>query len=468
MTKKNKNRALKLSATILVCAIIVGVILSFVLFLTETQIPIANASIQFTFEGAANGIAPNNTKYGIDGIRSEEVLSSALRIAGLDNRYTWDVIQPSLYTVGVYPEDIDKQVTSFDSLLDFNDSRKVNVREFFPTQFSVSLNGKFDANITNEELQRLLQIILDEYRVYFVNEYSVGFDTEEYEALFALETYDYPQMLQIIQNDMMQNARYAEELYGMDPTFRYKGQGFNDVYVMINNLMDNDIVRMNANLTMNALTKDTTRLLMQYRCAIDDDKNELKEEVEKLARLDALLKLYEKNEIIYLSTSDSLTKIDGNSSETYDALVAKRKEVADGITVIRTRISDNEQKISDLMGQSNLDKQSEVVSEEQNDLTDKISGYTNKDAIAILEEDIAELLIRKDAVLSQFEDMIDAYNQETLTQDAIMVTNARIATRKILSGSFAVKAIKTTGPICVIALIICMVLLILEDKKMHA
>ena len=65
--------------------------------------------------------------------------------------------------------------------------------------------------------------------------------------------------------------------------------------------------------------------------------------------MDRLIASYDKNDIIYLSSTDSLTKIDGNSSETYDELVSQRKEVSDGITQIITRINNYNLLMEDLL-----------------------------------------------------------------------------------------------------------------------
>lgn len=465
---KKSSRAVKSSVVILLGAILVGIILTVVLFLNETQVPTASASIQFTFDGAAEGIAPNGSKFGIDGIRGETVLTAALKEAGMDGRYTWDIIQPSLTVSGVYPEDIDKQTTSFDSLLDFNDSRKVTIKEFYPTQFSVSLNGKFDASITNSELRDLLQSILTVYQETFVGDYSVGFDDTQYAMLFDIDSYDYPQMLQTIQNDMRQIAEYAEELYDRNPTFRYDGYGFNDIYVRMYNLIDNDIVQLNANLTINALTKDKTRLMMQYNCELADRKIEQEKLTEELRLLDGLLKAYDKNEIIYLSTSDSLTKIDGNSSETYDALVARRRSVADELVQIRAKINDCILKIEDL---SKLDVPDTSAGDETQDTVPVVSPtVTDEDVngaekVSVLESEIKALLVEKAEVTDTFKNMIHAFNADKLNASSIQISKARTGTRSIISGAFAMKALKTVGPICVVALIICMLMLICEERK---
>ena len=157
-------------------------------------------------------------------------------------------------------------------------------------------------------------------------------------TIYNFEDYDYLQQLEIMEEVMQQQSRYALEVDDLLPHFSKDGQGFNDISVRMNSLIDNDVVNLNATITINALTHDIARLITQYQFEIRDLSNNLEKKTEQLERLNKLIDSYEKNEVIYLSTSDTLTKIDGNSSETYDQLVKARKSVSDDITEIESKI----------------------------------------------------------------------------------------------------------------------------------
>ena len=369
---KNENKTLTRKVIIILAiCVAIGLILSAVLFLQDKAPATATGSIQLSFDSATEGVAPNGAKISPDDILNDEVLETALKTAGFDAKYTVDQIRTSMTVNGVYPDNIVKQMISYDSLLDFTTSREFNMKKFSPTQFNVTLNNRFDSSMSNADQAKLLQSILQSYKDYFIANYSLGFSTTSYDDLFDLTTYDYPQMLQVIEMDMSQIAQYATELYEKDPTYRYAGRGFNDTYIRLQNLIDNDLARMNANLTMNALTKNNERLLMQYECEIRDRENELEKKNAELINLEKLLASYDKNEIIYLSTSDSLNKIDGNSSETYDLLVENKKEVADRITALKIEINDYRLKMDDLkqnglaIDQNAMNQQATEPAEEQ-------------------------------------------------------------------------------------------------------
>ena len=474
-TEKTGNKFNKRILVILVISAVIGLILSTVLFLTEPAQTTVTASIQFSFKDAADGIAPNGNRFGVEDITDDEVLNAALTAAGMEDRYTAEQIRPSLSATGVYPENLQKQMTSYDSLLDFTASREFNIKKFNPTQFSIQLTNEFDTSIRKTDMEKLLGTILQVYKAHFIQTYSVGFDTTGYDQLFDLTGYDYPQMLQVTEMEMNQIATYAEAMYEVEPTFTYNGMGFNDIYIRMQNLVDNDIVRMNANLTMNALTKDTQRLVMQYECEIRDRENELEKKNAELASLDKLLEAYDKNEIIYLSTSDSLTKIDGNSSETYDALVERRKEVADEISKLKSEIKDYKLKLADLLG---TDAEPETANNEAVGSEESTTPVVAQIAATVvpeaadktaqlqaLEADIANLLSKKDTVINDFAAMLQYYNETQLNDSTIMTTNVKYHSHQLISGAFIVKCIKTAGPIFVIGLLLCLILKIRKEKK---
>lgn len=475
---KNENKALTRKVIIILAiCVVIGLALSVILHLTESDPTTAIGSIQLSFENAAEGIAPNGAKFSPDDILNDEVLESALKSTGFDAKYTVDQIRSSMTVNGVYPDNIVKQMTSYDSLLDFTASREFNMKKFNPTQFSVTLNNHFDTNIGNADLARLLQSILRSYKEYFIANYSLGFSAASYDELFDLSTYDYPQMLQVIELDMSQIAQYATELYEKDPTYRYAGRGFNDTYIRLQNLIDNDLSRMNANLTMNALTKNNERLLMQYECEIRDRENELEKKNTELNNLEKLLASYDKNEIIYLSTSDSLNKIDGNSSETYDLLVENKKEVADRITALKIEINDYRLKMDDLKQNGLATVQSAMPQEVTESAEAEQPAVLSKEKpvaldksvqTATLEKDIESVLKMKEAILSDFADQLDAYNREKLNDGTVVTTFKKVKVTSLLSGTFIVRCIKTVGPFFAIGLVLCIILKLRDEKKKSA
>lgn len=494
----SKSHWLRTTIVVLLICGIVGLALTAALFFGKPDKTTASARLQFTFEGAPEGLAPNGRPFNISEIASDEVLTTALREAGLEGAYTPEQLRVCLTARGVFPKDMVDQVTSYASLLDFTTSRSTNVGDYHPTVFDVSLSSDFDKSISEEKLVALMQNILVAFRNRFAQVYANGLETES--LLFTLDQYDYPQQLEILQNHYEMISEYAMEVYAWKPVFRWQGLGFNDISVRLNNLINSDIGRLNADLTMNALTKDTIRLLTRYQFEIRDLSNQLEKQTEHLKKMDAIIDKYSKNEIIYLSTADSLTKIDGNSSETYDALVDRRKKVADDITDINSRISEYQLKLADLIGEDAFaDQKADVANVEadaanveadaasveadagqspEEALTDVVEmteaeiaqaaedaereTQAQKDA---LEKNLSTLVEKGQAILHDFKAMLEAFNQEQINELNLAATSVRYDAPRVLSGAFVKKAIMVAGPICTLGFLACMLMIFISRKR---
>ncbi len=486
MSAAKKTHWLRNTIIVLLVCGIAGTLLAAVQFTRHPKRTSAVASLQFSFDGAAEGVAPNGHVFNVEDLTSDEVLEAALSAAGLSGTYTADQLRGNLAVTGSYPEDLVEQVMSYESLMSFAANRELTVNEYHPTLFTVALYGDFDKAISQTKLEELLQGVMDSFCARLTQTTSVSLDWGE-DAIYALDKYDYPQQLEVIQETMTQQARYAEEMYGKEPTFARDGKGFNDIYVRFNSLIESDIQRLNASITMNALTRNTARLLTQYQFEIRDLNNQLTKQTEQLERLDALIASYEKNEIIYLSTTDSLTKIDGNSSETYDALVTARKDVSDKITKINSKITTYQLKLADLMKDSaeqTATAQTSAESDAQPAATEtmeveQIQELTEeeiaaaaaaaeeaaKQQTATLEKGIESLVARCNAVTDDFKALLDAYNAQEINPQTVRVFNRKYLAPKLISGSFARKVIMTAGPLCAVGFMVCMVLLIASRRK---
>ena len=469
--------------TLIICGILGMILAAVIFFKVDPGKTTASASLQFSFNGAADGIGPNGTRLSTAGITSDEVIQAALIAESLDKEYTPEEIRSSLTVTGVYPENLLKQMTNYESLMDFTANRELSISEYHPTLYKVILSNQFDKNISQAKLMGLLQNLMEAFRQYFTDHYSYSLSAEIAEEFLA--GYDYVQQIAIIEDVINLEKQYAQELYEKEPLFLLNGKGFNDIAVQLENLNSSDIARLSSMITMNALTRDTERLITQYQFEIREQNISLEKQQERLQHVDDLLASYEKNEIIYLSTTDSLTKIDGNSSETYDALVQERKDVSDDITQIKSRIETYQLKLSDLLKNTEEVDRSVIASEveegkeETEELQTAAPVMTDEEIarataaaeeasayqLAALEKDIHTLLQKVEAISASFTEMLQAYNGQELNEATVSIFGYKYDTPKVLSGAFVKQVIKCAGPLCAVGFMVCLVLLIRSRKK---
>ena len=478
MTAK-KTHWLRNSILIVLAFAIVGLALTSYLFFTQASPTCATANLEFTFEGAAEGIAPNNTAFNLDDITSEAVLSAALQEAGLEGNYTVEQLQGSLLAQGVYPDDISQQAMSYDSLLDFSANRRSTLTDYHPTTFNIRLDNRFDPSISKTRLVNLLRSILTAYKAHFARVYANGIQKE---MAFSLDTYDYGQQLESIQNRYSELADYASELYERHPSFLYSGSSFNDISSRLNNLVASDVMRTSANLTINALSRDPARLIIQYQFEIRQLSNQQKYQTERLEKIDALIDSYDKSDILYVSNSNNnLTRISGDSSETYDTLMDQRKTVADNISRLDLQIADCQLKLASLMGTEDSDEaassnpsgteaSAEETSLDYEDIAAAAATRADENALtgaqaASIESSIQAILQKGDAIIDEFSTMLTAFNGEQISDATITDSGYKFVTPTVLSGAFIKKAIMTAGPFCAIGFMLCMVLIIRSRRR---
>ena len=475
MTTIGKKHWLKITLLVLAVCAVAGLVLSVILFNQNPGRTYASASLQFSFNGAGEGKAPNGYPFDVNGIFSEEVLEKALEDSGLNGTYTTDQIKDNLTITGIYPDNIVKQMTAYTSLLDANAEQQATMADYHATQYSVVLYHDFDPKISGDTLKTLLDNLITAYRDYFIR--TSTFSLEKTDLIPELSEYDYPQQLQAIKEAADQQSRFAREMADLAPAFRKDRKGFDDIVVSYDNLKT-DIDRMDASITANTVSKNQERLKKQYEMEISTLNRELESTQEEIAQIEELIASYEKDGILYVSTSDALQKVTGNASDTYDKLVAKRKELTDSITATNADIAKYQALLDDMTNNSATQKQAEAKAEIDGTAEEAGTGETGEVSTSVelteaereqltaaSEKQIENLISKEDKVTSDFRAMLDAYARQEINERTVLLSSLKYKAPSLLSGAFIVKAVKTAGPICALGLMVCLAWMVISRWK---
>lgn len=461
MTTVKKTHWLRNTLIVLIICGLVGSVLAAVLLFSETNQTYATAAIQFSFDGAAEGKAPNGYAFDVNGITSDEVLEKALETSGLTGTYTAEEIRGSMNVTGVYPERIAEQMTRYVSLLDTNADMQAALSDYHATRYSVTLYNNFDQKIASGKLTELLRNILEIYRGHFAKTYSASLETTD--AITDLQEYDYAQQLDAIRTGVNQDNRFALEVQELAPDFRQGGRSFGDIAVRYQNL-GKDIDRLEATITLNAVSKDRTRLQKRYEMEIRTQGFQLESLTEELKQIEAQVDSFEKDGIIYVSANGTLNRVGSSSSDTYDKLVEKRKTVSDQIAEINATIALYQARLDDMTGAAA--KAAEAAGETE-DVTavEELTAAEKAALRADVEQKLDMLRAKRDDVRSDFAAMLDAYAAREINEKTVSVSELKYKTPSLLSGAYIVKVIKTAGPFCAVGFMVCMVLLIISRRK---
>ena len=378
MKTMRKTHWLRNTILILAACAVIGLILSVILFRKDNNRTYVTSNLSFTFDGAQEGLAPNGYAFDINEISSEEVVTQALQSAGMDSRYTAEDIIPCIEVQGVFPEDLIQEMTKYNSVTDSSSSQNLTLTEYHPTVFSVSLYQDFDESISKADLTKLLTELLASYRSWFARTYAMG-SIEGVES-DSLKDYDYFQQLEILRVAQQQASDYAAQMAEKEPGFLLNGKGFNDVSLQFANMATSDLARLNATMTMNSLSKDLDRLKERYAFEIKELQSRVGIQTNLSKDLDDLLTTYAKSGVIYLSTSETLNKVDNQSSAVYDTLADVRREVTDGIGSLNKDITSYKNQLIEMGGEELLEGM-----KAETELEDSSSGSLDRDASADIE-----------------------------------------------------------------------------------
>ncbi len=469
-----KRHWLKITLITLAACALAGLVLAVILWSANPGRTGVSSSIEFSFEGAAEGLAPNGYRYDLSGLQSDEVLEAALKEAGMDGIYTAEQIRNHLIIAGVYPKDIVEQMTGYQSLLT-GDAGKISVGDYHATLYSVTLYNDFDKNISKENLEKILEAVMTEFRAYFEKTYTVFLAKDS--LLDNLSDYDYPQQLEIFGGAVSRNREYADEMAEKHPDFLVSKEGFSDIAARYENLESTDLERLSGLVTMNALSKNTDRIVAQYKNQIKVLKIRLQELQTEAENIDALIERYNKDGIIYVSTSGALQKVGNTSAATYDTLVTRKQEIADGIADKNKELAQVQLKLSDIVGEEAAEEAVKAELTEAAETTEatETTSAAETDAVITEEEREAQKLVvekgfaaalnKYNKITEDFSAFLKGYSEREMNDSTVAVTPVKYNTPKLLSASFAVQAIKTAGPICVLGLLVCIVIMIGSQRK---
>ena len=445
--------------TLVVCGL-AGLILAFVLFNADPGRTSAEATVEFAFDGAANGVAPNGYRYDLSGFTSEDVLSAALKDAGLEEKYTVDQIKANILVSGVYPKNIVDQMTKYESLLTGN-AGKVNAVDYHATLYKVVLYNDFDKSIASADLENLLSAIMSEFRTQFEKTYSVVLAKDM--SLENLEDYDYSQQLEILESSVNRYAEYVSQMAEDHADFLVNRESFTDIAAKYENLKSSDLERLSGIVIMNALSKDQDRIVAQYENEIKVLQIRLKELTQQSKDTEVLINQYSKDDIIYVSTAEALQQVSGNSTQTYDTLVSRRRAIEENIAELNKELAQIQLKLSDITGKTQT-----TVTEGSEEGASEAIVVSEKEREAqriVVENGINAAVIKLNKITDDFSAFLKAYSEREMNDNTVAITAVKYKAPKILSGAFAMQVVKCAGPFCVIGFIVCMVCLIVSRVK---
>ena len=378
-------------------------------------------TVQFNFDGASDGKDPNGNPFNAVSFLTDDILEEAIAASGLS--YEVKDVRNNIMVTNVVPSKIVDEINSYASVTDKSDTQEITSNDYHPTKYRFTLNQDLDKKLSKDKLNGLLNNIVDSYCNKFYVTYKKTFDASIYDEVFDINEYDYVFQSQLYSAEINILREYARSLYNEHTDFQVDGRTFEDIYLAGNQIANSYVNRINNLITLKALSKDLPRLKNYYNYKIEMLTYDKTKYTSDLTVVSGQVTAYEKDSTIYVGTGENIVKIESNSAETYNALLAKQIELSNKIASIDTEIADCQAILDDI----------DHATATQEDF-DLVEAYLERLGTSF------------GALQDKFSEFIEKYN-ETYLKDSTSKTAVNYQSSSLFSTSFIVRAIKDSAAI---------------------
>ena len=418
-----KNKHLWIPAFVFIGAGIISLIYSIIDYKAINKVEAYSyETIQFNYDGASDGKDPNGNAFNPVNFLTDDIIESALTKSEL----TYDVedVRAHISLENVVPENIVEEISSYEKIMDSESSRKIGSKDYHPVRYRFNVYQNLDNKLSSGKLNGFLNNLVEEYTNKFYVTYKKTFDENAYQDLFNLDNYDYIYQGQIISTRLSVLMSYADEIYQEHDDFVVNGKSFRDLYLKAQQLIGTDASKVNNIIVLNALSKDVERLKDYYTFLLERLNYDKTKYQSDLTAITTQVNAYEIDSTVYVGTGENIIKVESNSVETYNALLARQISISNQITAIEKQISDY----------------TNILDKLEHPTGDTTAEDTVKTMLMALNKDYGDLQ-------DLFKAMIEEYNKTYVKDVAIEQTTVRYSKSSLFSSSFIVRTIKNAAPI---------------------
>lgn len=441
-----KSKHVWIPAFVFIGAAVVSLIYSIIDFKAVNRVEAYSyETIQFNYDGASDGKDPNGNAFNPVSFLTDDIIEAALQKSEL----TYDVNQVRAHIAleNVVPTNIVEEISYYEKIMDSESTQKINSKDYHPVRYRFNVFQGLDSKLSSIKLNTFLNNLVEEYCNKFYITFKKTFDESAYEDLFNLDNYDYIYQDQIVSTRLNILMNYADSIYQEHDDFLVNGKSFKDLYLRAQQLISTDASKINNIIVLNALSKDVERLKDYYTFLIERLNYEKAKYQTDLTAITAQINDYEIDSTVYVGAGENIIKVESNSVETYNNLLARQINIANTITNIEKQIVD----YTDILDKLNNPTGSTTAED------------TVKTLIAALNKDYGDLQ-------DLFKAMVEEYNKTYIKDIAISQSAIKYSKSSLFSKAFVVRTVKSAAPILLVAMfgisIYCLVMAIRKEKKL--
>lgn len=288
MNKFQPFRYLKKYTSVIVAIFLLLTVALFVV-LKAIQSYTATVVIDYAYDGAENGLAPDNTELKVSDIYSSNVVSQAIHNLGWDEKdYPIDEVCQAIQVVKVE----DDSVTAVNEAL----NEEGETSDLQPTKYEVSYKVKSTMNSKEAKAaaQELLEEILDVYFTEFSKNYINTVSVVNSTSTLNQGSYDYIEQVEILDTALSETIDNLEDRATTSPGFYspQTGYSFSELANQFSLLYETKITQLYSYILRHRVTKDQNTLLNRYAERMQQDRQDQVQYAARVSEVEGIITAY--------------------------------------------------------------------------------------------------------------------------------------------------------------------------------
>ncbi len=303
---------------ILITAVITGLGLMGVKAYNAKKSPVSTI-IELTFDGISNNRYPDGSIFKKESFTTPEIVSLTLEKLGIKD-HNVDQIRSSITADSIIPEKI-VEITK----KKLEDSE---IYEYVPSQYVLKMRPT-GANLSRDECKAFLEELVVQYNEDFYRKYSEeGLATNIIKNINFAD-YDYPDMAEILNNQVSMLIKYLNAKSAQHPEFRslVTGYTFSDLASTVSVVKNVDLDAMNSLINTTNLTKNKNLLVLKYQYRIKQNELQIQklDEESKISKQTMVqFQDTKKSSILIPGITNNFTEVQTENQNTYYESLADR------------------------------------------------------------------------------------------------------------------------------------------------
>ena len=352
---------------VILIGLLAGLLVPTLMYTFKDKKESAVAVLGLDYALADEGKAPDGTALDISYLKSSYIVQNALGSVTLSRQVSTAQVQANLQIAGVLTDETKQKMDIINKLEEVknNDFAKI-LQDFkleYRSQYIISIGNVFsDGNskftLPSSDLSRILTAVTDSYADYFVETYQDKVMPSNYLEAINVETLDYLDILDEVDNSLKYLQEYCEERADFLPGFRAKdGKTFGELASMIEDSRSVQIDYYTSYIYLNNVYVDPNMALTNYKIQKRDAELALNETIANINTTQNSIDNYKPDKVVINSTDGSTPITVDVTSDTYNALILKLKDLNAQKSSLEERIAKLTDRISRLEGTPANDEQ---------------------------------------------------------------------------------------------------------------